>query len=157
MRTLLILLTLLNPGLAHALSCLRPDAVRMFEQARQSKAAFYLVRGEVMFLEAPNVPARGAKTPTTTRAQISGSALTSAGFQAPFQRDVMIETSCLGPWCGDLDGLVGDLIMAIEITGPDTLVLNVGPCGGDAIPWDTSGEERLMACFLEGTCVTADF
>ena len=34
-------------GFAAALSCLRPDAVTLYEQARDSEDAYYIVRGEL--------------------------------------------------------------------------------------------------------------
>lgn len=129
----------------------------MFEQAQASETSFYIVKGEVELLEAPNVPNRGAKLSTKTQARIAGKAMTRAGFVAPFIRDVVIEASCIGPWCGNLNGLDGKWIMAVEIAERDQLILNVDPCGGDVVPWDTLGEERLMNCFLEGNCSAVDF
>lgn len=157
MRLLLVCLALLVPGIANALSCLRPDAVRLLEQAQASEATFYIVKGTVTFQEDPNLPERGTKTPTETRARIKGKAMTRAGFLAPFEQNVVIKTSCLGPWCGGLADLDGERIMSIEVAAPDMRVLNIGPCGGDTVSWDQAAEDRIMACFLENNCEIADF
>ncbi len=156
MRLTIVITAILLAGPASALSCLRPDAVRLFEQARDAEEAFYIVAGEVMLLEAPNLPERGSKVPTLTRARVDGLALTQSGFKAPFSRDITIETSCLGPWCGSLDGLKGRLILGVK-TEKDELSLRVGPCGGDLVQWDQSGESRLLECYLEGVCKPAEF
>lgn len=156
MRFILICLAILAAGPAHALSCMRPDAVRMFEQARDADTAFYIVKGEIEFLEPPNTPPRNAKRPALTRAQISGQALSSSGFNAPFDLEVTVKASCLGPWCGSPNDLSGARLMAIEV-GPTKLTLNIGPCGGDQVNWDQEAEDRLLACHLAGTCTVADF
>lgn len=151
MRIALFCLAMLAAGPATALSCLRPDAVRLFQQARDAEAAYYIVRGRVSLLEAPNLPERGSTTAAFTRSRIDGKALTASGFRAPFSGNVTIEVTCVGPWCGGLDGLDGELIMAIEANG-DKLVLRIGPCGGDQVRWDKVGEERLLRCYRTGDC-----
>ncbi len=156
MRVFLTCLLLLSATQSQALSCLRPDAVRLFEMARDADASFYMVKGSITLLEPANVPPRGSKTSTFTRARVDGLALSSGDFQVPFRRDIMVETSCAGPWCGDPQNLSGDMIMAIEVDG-DALTLNVGPCGGDQVTWDETGEDRLLACYVTGTCNPAEF
>lgn len=156
MRPLLFCLTLLAAGPASALSCLRPDSVRLFEYAREAEATFFIVKGQITLLEAPNYPEKGSKAPATTRAKVDGVALTTRAFEAPFTRDVMIETSCASIWCGTLDGLDGLLIMALETNG-DALTLRIGPCGGDLVSWDEDGERRLLDCHLDGVCRPSEF
>ena len=46
--------------------------------------------------------------------------------------------------------------MIVEKNGDD-LTLEIGPCGGTAIPWDRASEERLLQCHLSDKCVTGDF
>lgn len=156
MRNLLACLVILFSGPAFGLSCMRPDAVRLFEQARDAEAAFYIVIGRVQLLKAANQPQPGSKDPARTRARITGQALSSSGFNAPFDREVTVEVSCLSAWCGSVDNLRGDLLMAVEI-GLDTLTLSVGPCGGDQMVWEQAAEDRLLKCHLEGICEPAEF
>ncbi|MEM7752171.1 MAG: hypothetical protein AAF230_02090 [Pseudomonadota bacterium] len=155
MRCLMICLALLTAGPVNALSCLRPDAVTLFERARDATDDFYIVKGRITLLEAPNTPPRGSSEPALTRARVQGHALNTAGFSAPFQRDVILKATCVGPWCGSLDGLIHELLMAVEVSG-ETLTLNIGPCGGDQLRWDQSGEERLLTCQRSGACQRAD-
>lgn len=150
MRFLLTCLALLAAAPANALSCLRPDAVRLFEQARDAEETYYIVKGRISLLEEANLPT-DPKVPTRTRARIEGSALAAETFGAPFSREVALETTCASIWCGQLDGLAGELIMAIETEG-DALSLRIGPCGGDQVPWDQNGEDRLLACYRDGDC-----
>ncbi len=156
MRLFLTCLTLFAAGPASALSCLRPDAVRLFEYARDAEAAFYIVKGQITLLEAANLPEKGSKSPATTRAKIDGVALTTRDFEVPFTRNVSIETSCASIWCGTLDNLDGLLIIALETNG-DALTLRVGPCGGDAVRWDEARERRLLDCHLNGVCKPSEF
>lgn len=145
-------ISILCAGSAHALSCLRPDAVRLFEQARNAEETFFIVKGQVSLLEDPNPPT-DPKKPTRTRAMIEGSALTHQHFQAPFAREVTLETTCAGIWCGSLEDLDGELIMAIQTSG-GMLSLRIGPCGGDQVRWDQASEDRLLACYRDGNCKT---
>ena len=156
MRVLLICLAIVTAGPVSALSCMRPDAVRLFERARDSKDSFYIVTGRVDLVETPSIPKPGAKTPERTRAKITGQALSSSGFNAPFEREVMVEATCLASWCGSPEGLSGALIMAIKIEF-ETLTLRVGPCGGDQVTWDQLSEDRLLTCHLDGVCEPAEF
>lgn len=151
MRVVLICLALIAAEPAHALSCLRPDAVRLFEKTRDAEARYFIVKGRITFLEPPNTPPRGSKLAALTRARIDGVALNRAGFTTPFSRDVTISATCLGPWCGSLEDLAGTAIIAIRLSDED-LVLDIGPCGGDQVSWSQSGEDRLLDCYLGGNC-----
>ncbi|MEM6384679.1 MAG: hypothetical protein AAF718_00445 [Pseudomonadota bacterium] len=156
MRFALVCLAVLIANPANALSCMRPDAVRLFEEARDAETAFYIVKGEVEFLEPPNTPPRNAKTPATTRARITGLALSKSGFNAPFDERVTLKASCLGPWCGAPEMVEGSRLMAVEI-GLADLSLYIGPCGGDQMAWDEQAEDRLLSCHLQGICEAAEF
>lgn len=156
MRFLMVCLAIVTAGPVSALSCMRPDAVRLFEQARDAKDAFYIVKGRVDLLETPNIPRPGAKTPERTRAKVAGQALSSSGFNARFDRDVVVEATCLASWCGSPESLTSEVIMAIKIDF-DALTLRIGPCGGDQVKWDQLSEDRLLKCHLDGVCETAEF
>lgn len=156
MRVLMACLALVLASPALALSCMRPDAVRVFEKARDATAAYYIVKGRVSLREAANKPEPNSKTSAVTRAHVSGSALTASGFNVAFDQDIDVASTCLGPWCGDPDSLTGELIMALEIR-PGSLRLHLGPCGGDQLPWHAEQEMRLLQCHLSGDCQLADF
>ncbi len=151
MRLTLICLALLATGPAHALSCLPPDAVRLFEQAREAEEDYVIVKGRLMFLETPSTPPRGSKLPALTKARIDGHGLNNAGFTSPFSRRVTVSASCFAHWCGSLDDVSEPSIFAIQVTSTE-LTLDIGPCGGDRVTWSPSGEERLLRCYQSGDC-----
>lgn len=157
-RILIAFLVLLTAQPALALSCLRPDAVRLYEMARDSESVFVMVRGraEVTGPAIDLVPNNTQDQTATTTAVVSGTMLTSHAFGRDFEREITLEVSCLGPWCGGTDGLDREQFMAIQITDSD-LVLRLGPCGGDVVNWDRDGERRMLACHRGGTCDTGEF
>lgn len=156
MRNALICLLILAAGPASALSCMRPDAVRLFEAARDAEEGYYIVKGEVALLEPANVADPQRKTVATTRARVTGYALGRTGFRARFERDIQVEASCLASWCGSAEGLDGERLMAIRVDD-GALTLPMGPCASFTVNWDQSGEDRLLACYQNGVCEAADF
>lgn len=156
----LAVVTLADPALA--LSCMRPDAVRMFEYARDSVDIYYVIRGRVTPVRAYKVPEVDFDAPasdrdvfTETPVQISGVGLSARGFSVPVEISAIVRLSCLSVWCAGPPA-DGELLMIVEKSGND-LVLEIGPCGGTAIPWDRASEERLLQCHLSDTCVPGDF
>ena len=156
MRVLMICLVFGLADPAHALSCMPSDAVRLFEQVRDAEEGFYIVKGEISFLEPINTPDANTKTSTQTRARAIGTALTSSGFSAPFDGEVTVKATCVSAWCGDPASLKDVRIMALEV-GEDGLTLHVGPCGGDQLLWQAEQENRLLRCLLTGDCQKTEF
>ncbi len=138
-----------------ALSCLRPDAVRLYEQARDSEDAFYIVRGRIDVTGPISEPDPTKGTPGHTQARFTGELLASQDFGAEFDRDINIISTCAGPWCGNPAGMEGDLIAAIRVDDAE-LSLASGPCGGDMVAWSDDAAARLLACHREGLCEIAN-
>ena len=82
MRALAISLALIIAGPVHALSCMRPDAVRLLEKARKAEEIFYIVKGQVTFLEAVKLPKQNSEVPAVTRARVTGTGLSATKFPA---------------------------------------------------------------------------
>lgn len=152
---LALLLTLCVTS-AQALSCLRTDAVRLFEAARDAEAAFHIVKGRITLLEAAQTPDPAQKKPARTRARLTGTALSGGGFNARYDREITIEAVCLSIWCGSAEGLTEDMIFAVVATrtGP---VLRIDPCATRLVRWTQAEEDRLLRCYRSGICETADF
>ncbi len=150
----LALFASVSPALA--LSCLRPDAVRIYEQARDSEDLFVIVRGRLDLVGPAREPDPESNLPAVTMARVNGFALTSHGFGAVFDRDVMVEAVCLGPWCGSAVGFEGEQLMGLRVSG-GIYSLTADPCGSFAVPWSKEGETRLLACHRSDTCEAADF
>ena len=157
MKTVLLAALLLaTAGPAFALSCLRPDAVRLYEKARDSKDTYVAVRGRIDLTEPANAPVPDSDIPSITLAKMSGYALTSHGFGALFNREIEIHATCLGPWCGSAEAFEGEQLAVLKVGDNNTYRLAADPCGGDAVFWSKDAENRLLACHRNGTCVTGD-
>lgn len=151
----LVLATIATPALS--LSCMRPDAVGMFEYARESQDIFYVIKGRVtptnpyVIPKADNTKDSVANTPV----QIEGIGLGPTGFSTPVAIGATVQLRCLSVWCA---GPPSDeeMLMIVKKTD-DALMLEVGPCGGTALPWSKDAEDRLLACHLSDTCEPAEF
>lgn len=155
LRMFLILCAAIAATEASALSCLRPDAVMLYEQARDSEDAFHIVRGELQITGPVNEPNPDTGAVGETQARLIGTMLTDEGFGAVFDQPVTIVSSCAGPWCGSATGQEGLLIAAVRI-GEDRFTLDAGPCGGDMLPYDGDGVGRLLSCHRFGRCELND-
>lgn len=150
-----LFLLLMSAAPAVALSCLRPDAVRLYENARDSERVYYLVRGQVELTGAVRRPQPNSQAAALTKARVTGLALSGREFGASFDRSITVEAHCLGPWCGGPDGTKGEHFLALEIR-EDELFLRMGPCGGDAVLWDMDAEHRVLSCHAGDSCTYRD-
>lgn len=151
----LALVTSATPALS--LSCMRPDSVRMFEYARESEDVFYVIKGRITPTKSYVIPeADNQKGSTaTTPVQIKGIGLGPTGFSTPVAIGATVQLSCLSVWCSGPPP--NDELLMIVKKSDDALILEVGPCGGTAIPWSKDAEDRLLACHLSDTCEPAEF
>ena len=157
-RTLAFLLAFLAAP-AWSLSCMRPDAVFLYQEVTGSADDYYIVKGTLAFKEAVNEPKphQTKDSAADTRARVTGMALSQSGLNVPFDRDVTVHAKCRAVWCPDVQGLSqGTFLMALRLDGDDLTLLRT-PCGGLAVPWDQSGEDRLLDCHLNGDCRRSGF
>lgn len=150
----LLSFALASPALA--LSCLPPDAVQLYEQARDSKDTYVAVRGRIDLSEPAQNPVPDTELPAITQAVMSGYSLTSHAFGALFRSKIEIRATCLGPWCGSAEGFEGEQIAMLRVDGNDVYTLMAGPCGGQAMAWTKDGERRLLDCHRTGNCVVGE-
>jgi len=143
------LITASSPVLA--LSCLPPDAVRLYEMARDAEEAYYFVKGRIDLTERAREPKPNSEIPALTAGRITGTALTSYEFGTAFDQAITIEAYCLASWCGSAEGLTGELFAAVRVEG-EKLILRVDACGGDLVKWDKGAERRLLECHRTGIC-----
>ena len=154
-----LLAVLLGAGPALALSCLQPDAVRLYEAARDSESDYWIAVGRIRAMEEVNVPESGLRPPqdeeshADTKVQFLGRVLVGDRIFHPFARRVTLRLTCVSAWCA---GDPGDaqVIAAIEVAERG-LVLSIGPCSETAVPHTEDGMERLLACHADGECVHA--
>ena len=153
---------MLVTGPALALSCMRPDAVRMFEHARKSDDVYYVIKGRItpdVKYDVPDVdfdaPSSGKDVFADTPVQITGTGLGTSGFSVPVDVGATVRLKCLSVWCAGPPPK-DEVLMFVKATD-NKLILEVGPCGGTAIEWSQDAEKRLLACHLSDTCQPAEF
>ena len=143
-------------GPALALSCMRPDAVRLYEQARDSEDLYSMVIGTVT----PNAPivaptAQGRKT-SETPVTLSGRSLTNAGFTGAFDQTVTLRLSCLSVWCADAPEFEDEVLVTLRHE-QDNLVIDVSPCPANALPANADDEARILNCHRFEKCDAQQF
>ncbi|MEM8801312.1 MAG: hypothetical protein AAGF55_02135 [Pseudomonadota bacterium] len=156
MKTVAAIAFALIASPALSLSCLRPDIVRMYEQAREAEAGYWLVRGQLFSntpLATPQPEPDGRfkdNASADSTAQFQGQGLHRDGFRDIPDMDITVKITCLAHWCGGVP-LEEDLLMAIEVTetGP---VLLAPPCSSRVIRFSKENEARLLRCAIEGVC-----
>ena len=98
---------------ALALSCMKPDAVRLYTQARDSSDLYAIVIGQLqpdaeIAIPEPNPDGSGElELSETTRVRMSGHVLGESGFARMFDREVDVRVTCLSIWCGAPDPYAG--------------------------------------------------
>lgn len=150
----LAILLCLVAGPVQALSCLAPDAVRLYERARDSEAFYTVVRGRIAGeVVQPRPDPQGQVEPgtvLTSTVRVVGVALDADGFDVPFDQPVDVNVTCAGPWCGGASD--GEAILALRHTEKG-LQLEAGPCAADQVPVSDTGIDRLLACHRAGICL----
>ncbi|NNK16790.1 MAG: hypothetical protein HKP51_07785, partial [Sulfitobacter sp.] len=85
--------------------------------------------------------------------RLRGSSLTKSGFVLPFDQELSLEVSCIGPWCGSARN--GEDVLAFVRKDGEGYALAVSPCGGAV--FGTPKPEMLKqvrSCLTTGNCTT---
>ena len=114
---------------ASALSCLRPDVARTFQEVAAAEESYVVLLGEFEFRAPPRQPVSNDAQPQQVIAQFTGSALGGSGFVDTAPLELTLETTCAGPWCGGFPQPETEVLGFVELT-PRGYVLSLGPCGG---------------------------
>jgi hypothetical protein len=155
MRVLGLLLLLLLPMQAAALSCLRPSVERTFAEASAAADVYVIVEGRLT-LDTRKLPKAGPgqqKAPKMTRvaARLNGRSLSKDGFRVPFNQKINLEVACFGPWCGAAQN--GDEVLAFLRRDGAAYSLAINPCGGFVFPNPKpSMLKQVQGCFQRGSC-----
>jgi len=150
----LMLCLLTSPALA--LSCLPPDAVSLYEMARDSEERFVIVKGRVTprgEVAIPKGKNGGGDAEATSPARMTGTSLTQDGFTAAFDRPVDLRVMCMGPWCAGAPSS-DEIIAAVRLDGND-LVLDLDACFSSTVEATPEAAARLVTCHQGGACETA--
>ncbi len=154
------LLALFAASQASALSCMRPDAVQLYETARDADASYLIVKGRLIptgpiAIPEPDPSKIEELPPALSMIQLKGQILGKMGFFASFNEEITLSVECLSIWCG-APNTEREQIFALE-KAAQGYVLSIGPCGGNAVPHDADQEERLLSCHHRNHCVRTEF
>jgi len=148
-------------GPALALSCLPQDIARTYAEADQADETYIVVRGVLAFDEtALPVPdmSRQHEIPPDTEipAHLTGHALMQDGFTKPFDRPIMLNVQCFGPWCAGATS--GIAYLGFLEQRDEGYSLTVTPCGGFGFPEPSDRTlEQVQSCFRGGPCAPDSF
>ncbi|HBM59440.1 MAG TPA: hypothetical protein DD444_09630 [Citreicella sp.] len=141
-RLPLLALLLLTASPALALKCLAPDPARDFRAAEADSATWSGVYGWLEVLSHPEGAGPG-------QARLTGRSLTTEGFSQPFDRDIALQVSCLGPWCGQVES---GPVAALLRHGRAGLVLQVEPCRANLWPDPEPAQIQSLSACMAGAC-----
>ena len=145
---LALVLAALTGSAAQALSCARPDVARSYQIANDAADTFRLYLGTVDYADpAPHKQAG----PTTLKARMQARGITRTGFSAWVERDVTINVTCTGHWCGGVPEQER-LLIFLRQDGADG-VIDAPPCGGFVFPNPGQADMRILrTCLSGGPC-----
>jgi len=143
-------------GPATALSCVKPDVARTYQELDAASETYVAVHGR-LFFDPAGLPEGGAEnqqsTPASTElpAWLSGRSLSPAGFVTRFEKPIVLDVRCLGPWCPSAEPGAEVLAFVEAREGGHVLVLD--PCYGKV--FFEPGEqmlERAASCMRGEGC-----
>ena len=145
---LIATLFLTLPGTANALSCARPDVARSFHIANKASETYLIVLGEIEYL---GKSLRKSTRPETRKARLRARAITRTGFSAWLDRDITVNITCAGPWCGSIPQGERLLIFLRQSAAGD--VIDAQPCAQFVFTDPGQAEMRtLRSCLSGGHC-----
>ncbi|WP_090111794.1 hypothetical protein [Limimaricola pyoseonensis] len=102
-----------------------------------------------------DAPADVSAVPNPIPAEFAGHQLGTTGFETPVETPMVLQPSCLGPWCGGL--APGDEVLVFARVEDGRLIVDLEPCPGkvQAAP-DAAAREALAACMRGEDCRPAE-
>lgn len=155
MRLIALVVGLIAPAQAFALSCVPPSVEFSYATAAESKETYLLGTGTLVFdqtlMPRSTVGVERPAEVTRVPAKVSGMAFTGAGFLEKFEADVEMVVRCLQSWCPTVGSEKEHLLFLKETETNYELALN--PCGGAAFQDPTSEMlDQVLACFKDDNC-----
>jgi len=146
-------------GQAMALSCVRPDPIRTFQQVAAAPERYFVLYGQLDFDEGAlpsGVAIEDVREPAPISAQFRGKGLTRQGFTSDYISPVNLQIGCAGPWCGSARSGVDAIYFVLAEDPPVTM--QAGPCGGMIFEEpDQATLDMLTSCMQGGTCSAQPF
>lgn len=145
-------------GQAQALSCLAADAATSFSQASASEDSYVVLRGSFDFDESlmPNSDrAEGTGDPPPVPARFEGLALGQDGFSIPYETELWMQPSCIGPWCGS-QAPTDNAVAFARDNGSGVYIIELGACPMWMFPADPDVIATIESCMNGGPCTPAN-
>ena len=142
---------------AQALSCMAPDPLLQYTQARDSKDLYSMVIGQILpkgpiIAPKQDLDSNRTDTATTTaRVRLTGRALANDGFTFPYDQEVTLRLTCLSIWCADPPPTGQEIFLTLRHDG-DMRIADIGPCPANALPWSADSEARVLNCHRFQQC-----
>lgn len=134
---------------AAALSCIQPDAARMFQDVAAAEESYVVLLGQFDFTPPPKQAVSNDAQSQQVVATFEGQGLGAGGFVATTPKTVVLQTSCAGAWCGWFPTPGADVVAFVELT-QDGYLLSLGACGGSVFEAETA--PIVEACMRGETC-----
>ncbi len=157
MRFILLIVALLIPVQALALSCTPWYVEDAYHRATNAEEAYFVVNGTLSF-DASALPevdfSNQQDTPPETfiDATIAGNLMTLTGFNRFVERPITLVVRCMGPWCADAKNSVPTLAFLKRVDGE--LLLDADPCTPMLFQNPKQSQIRaVLSCFSGGKCV----
>ena len=148
LTTLTFAMTLIASQAA-ALSCIRPDVARTFQNVAAAEERFVVLFGSFDFPPQRRQPVSNDAEPQQVVATFEDQGLGAAGFVATQPKPVTLQTACAGPWCGGFPTPGQTILAFIEQTDQGD-VLTLSACGGLVFDADTA--PIVEACMRGEPC-----
>ena len=159
MWRLLLVLTLLVPGPALALSCVPHNPGRALNAHFERREAVEVVYGTLV--PPDHVPERRGTETMTVQYRVEGMRLSGSEPDQPWDALVEVRTTCIASWCGRLPTRAERGIFLITDPGDGRYRLTIGACGGGIYPsprreiW-APNLTALRACLMRRSCGPAE-
>ena len=155
MRLFIFLALMGLPVQAMALSCMRPSVERTFNEIHAAAEEYIAVEGRLTLntRKLPRSHSNNQRPPELTRirAKLSGTSLSHAGFKVPFDREITLNVSCFGPWCGSAQN--GEQVLAFLKRQNGGYSLDINPCGGHVFSNPRPAMlKKVTRCMRRGNC-----
>lgn len=151
MKHLIGLVLMLTSSAASALTCVRPDPARSFATAQAAPETYIILRGHIGIAEVliPPEPA-DPQAPAPIPVWFTGTSLTPQGFTQPYEGPMVVQPTCAGPWCGEINQDMDLIAFARQENG--STIITADPCGGWILPDDAATVATLTACIRGEAC-----
>ncbi|QDC08330.1 hypothetical protein FHY55_03315 [Oceanicola sp. D3] len=142
---------------ASALSCMRPDPVLQYTQARDAEARYLIVHGTLTATQKirkhkKDLSRRFEPKPIYIKARLQGMQLGRDGFSTPVDVPVTVALACFASWCGGWPGSDQMLLSVAEGKG-GKLTVTSDPCGSQTFHNPTRADlRRVVRCHKGGNC-----